>query len=112
MTILILESVPLSLRGQLTRWMIEVKAGVFVGKTSALVREKLWERACKHSKDGGCVLIHNARTEQGFDIWLHGRCSREIVDMEGLKLIRVPKAEDRGDAEQATGGVSVTSLSS
>lgn len=29
MTILILESVPLSLRGQLTRWMIEVKAGVF-----------------------------------------------------------------------------------
>ena len=65
MTILILERVPLSLRGQLTRWMIEVRAGVFVGKTSALVREKLWERACKHSKGGGCVLIHNARTEQG-----------------------------------------------
>ena len=31
MTVLILERVPASLRGQLTRWMLEVKAGVFVG---------------------------------------------------------------------------------
>jgi CRISPR-associated protein Cas2 len=97
MTVLILERVPISLRGQLTRWMIEVKAGVFVGKTSALVREKLWERACKYSKGGGCVLVHNARTEQGFDLRLYGRCSREVVDMEGLKLIRVPAAVEEQD---------------
>ena len=50
MVVLVLERVPTSLRGELTRWMLEPKAGVFVGTMSALVREQLWEKV---SHDGG-----------------------------------------------------------
>ena len=32
MIVLILERVPVGLRGELTRWLLEAKAGVFVGK--------------------------------------------------------------------------------
>ena len=35
MTVLILERVPATLRGELSRWMIEPRTGVFVGKVSA-----------------------------------------------------------------------------
>ena len=47
MVILILECVPSSLRGELTRWMLELKAGVFVGTMSAMVRDRLWELASR-----------------------------------------------------------------
>ena len=59
MTILILESVPPSPRTA-NKMDDRVKAGAFVGKTSALVREN--GEGLATLKDGGCVLIHNART--------------------------------------------------
>ncbi len=43
MVVIILESVPTSVRGELTRWLLELHAGVFVGNISAMVRDKLWE---------------------------------------------------------------------
>ena len=45
MVVLILERVPPGLRGELTRWFLEPQAGVFVGRVSAAVRERLWEKA-------------------------------------------------------------------
>ena len=50
--VIILEKVPKSLRGELSKWLIEPKAGVFVGKTSALVKDKLWEKCVNKSKKG------------------------------------------------------------
>ena len=38
MVVMILERVPVLLRGELTRWLLEVRAGVFVGTMSAGVR--------------------------------------------------------------------------
>src|SRR5438477_2503037 len=90
MVILILERVPVGLRGELSRWMIEPRAGVFVGVMSALVRDKLWEKACKSARSGSAVLIHSARTEQGFRVHTHGDPSRHPVDIEGLTLVRIP----------------------
>lgn len=52
MVVLIVERVPASLRGALTRWMIEPKAGVFVGSVSAMVRERLWLKVCAALKGG------------------------------------------------------------
>jgi CRISPR-associated protein Cas2 len=91
MVVMIVENVPVSLRGELTRWLLEPKAGVFVGTVSALVREKLWDKVCKAKDEGGCMLIHNTNNEQGFAIKFHGNCKREVRDFEGLFLIRVPK---------------------
>jgi CRISPR-associated protein Cas2 len=67
--------------------MLEVRAGVFVGKLSLRVRERLWAKVCASKKAGGSVLIARAASEQGFSIVTHGDPSRSIIDMEGLQLV-------------------------
>jgi CRISPR-associated protein Cas2 len=91
MVIMILERVPTGLRGELSRWMIEPQAGVFVGQMSGLVRDKLWDKVREDAHGGAAMLIHSARTEQGFRVQTLGEPSRQPVDVEGLTLIRVPK---------------------
>src|SRR5947207_14337468 len=90
MVILILERVPAGLRGELSRWMIEPRAGVFVGVPSGLVRDKLWTKVTTSARGGAAVLIHSSGTEQGFTIRTHGDPSRQPVDVEGLTLVRIP----------------------
>lgn len=91
MTVLILESVPPSLRGQLSRWFIEIKPGVFVGSVSALVRDLLWKMCCRKASTGSCLMVYARRSEQGFSIMTHGEPSRKVVDIEGLILVRKAK---------------------
>lgn len=90
MTVFILERVAPSVRGDLTRWLLELRTGVFVGRLPAGVREKLWERVCANVQDGGAILVHATDTEQGFTVRMWGEPRREIVDFEGLYLVRVP----------------------
>ncbi len=90
MILIILEKVTASLKGELSRWLMEIKAGVFIGRVSAIVRESLWERCKAGLRDGGCLLIHNAQTEQGFTVRSAGNLSRELIDYDGLFLLRRP----------------------
>lgn len=90
MVVLILERVTPGLRGELTRWFLEPKAGVFVGRVSAMVREKIWEKACGRAKEGGCLMIYSSDNEQGFRIRSWGEMARSIEDFEGLFLVRIP----------------------
>lgn len=68
--------------------MIEPKAGVFVGKLSAAVRERLWTRVCGGMKGGAGTLVYSADTEQGYTVRFWGGVSRWVVDLEGLTLIK------------------------
>ncbi len=87
MVVMILESVSASLRGELTRWMLELRTGVFVGNISAMVRDKLWEMVCAKLKTkGGGFLIHSANTEQGYALRSAGKTSKVIEDFDGLFL--------------------------
>lgn len=90
MVVIVLERVSPSVRGELTRWLLEPRTGVFVGNVSAAVRDKLWELVCAKMRDGAGMLIHNAQNEQGFAIRYHGDTSRAVEDFDGLLLIRVP----------------------
>ena len=92
MTVLILERVPASLRGELTRWMIEPRTGVFVGKVSALVRDRLWDKARAGAKSGAGMLLYSSPTEQGFIAQSFGETARDLVDWEGLTLVFTPRA--------------------
>lgn len=87
MVVMLLERVSPSLRGELTRWLLEPKAGVFVGTVSAMVREKLWEKVCQRTTEGGSMIIWTSNTEQGFRIDFWGDTSRKVYDWEGLQLI-------------------------
>ena len=86
MLVLILEKVPVGLRGELSRWLIEPKAGVFVGNVSALVRDRLWQKvSTARGLKGACVRLYSSNTEQGFVIESAGEPSRRISDCEGLE---------------------------
>ncbi len=90
MVVMILERAPTSLRGELTRWMVEPHTGVFVAELSAMVRDKLWERVCDKAKGGACILIYSSDKEQGYVMRMWGQAARTIVDFDGLSLIQVP----------------------
>lgn len=90
MTVIVLERVPVGLRGELTAWMLEVQAGVFVGTLSSLVRDLLWEHVCDKLRNGAGTLIYQANTEQGFVMRVCGKTSRRVRDFDGLQLIEIP----------------------
>lgn len=87
MLVLVLENVPTSLRGEVTRWLLEIKAGVFVGSVSALVREKLWDKVCSGCAGGTCLMIYGKHCEQGFGIEFWGAADRIVTEWEGLQLM-------------------------
>ena len=89
MVVMILESVPTSLRGELTRWLVEPHSGTFVGHVNAMVRDRLWEKCCEAKRAGGVVQIWSTNTEQRFKIRMAGVTKRSVVDYDGLQLIRV-----------------------
>lgn len=90
MMVLFLEGVPASLRGALTRWLLELRPNVFVGTVSARVRERLWERASTACKSGSVVMIWASRSEQGFDVRTKGNPTYQPRDFEGLLLVTRP----------------------
>lgn len=102
MVVMILEKVSPSLRGELTRWLLELKTGIFVGHVSALVRDKLWEMVCLKLKAGAGLMVFNAAREQGYEIRTHGPTSRVPEDFDGLVLMRIPVKEKKKDKPAAT----------
>ena len=90
MVLLMFERVPRSMRGELSRWMLEPRANVFLGDVSAVVRDKLWEMACQDSKGGSAFMVHTTNNEQGFAWRIWGAPVYIPEDFEGLLLVRRP----------------------
>ncbi len=86
MLVMILEKTPRSLRGELSRWLIEPKPGVLLGKLSARVRDELWRMALQKCKEGSVMQIWSDNSPQGYSCRVHGRASRALVDFEGTVL--------------------------
>ncbi len=93
MVVMILAKVPTSLRGELTRWLIETRPGVFVGHVNAMVRDRLWDKCCEKKRAGGVLQIWSTNTEQRFKMRACGDTQREIVEFDGLQLIRLPAGD-------------------
>lgn len=100
MVVMILEKVPKSLRGDLTRFLVEVDTGIFVGRVSATVRELLWERAVEKAEGGRVALAYRTNNEQGFALRLHGYPDRSLRDFDGIVLVSVRNAEAVRKAEK------------
>ena len=88
MLVMILEKVPTSLRGALSRWLIEPKTGVFLGNPSARVRDELWKLAVAKRGDGRILQIWSERSPQGYQYRSVGDADRQLVDYEGIALVR------------------------
>ena len=89
MVVLVMGSVSDSLRGECTRYLIEIKTGVFVGTLSARVRDHLWEMVMRKSEAGSAILLYDYPNEQGFMMQMHGDPQRSVIDMDGLQLIKI-----------------------
>ncbi len=88
MTVLVIENGKPGLRGHVTRWLLEVRAGVFVGTVSSRVRDHIWTIVTEKIAAGSAILLWTCRSEQGFAMRSIGDNSREIIDIDGLLLVR------------------------
>lgn len=87
MVVIVTESVPARLRGRLAIWLLEVRAGVYVGDVSKRVREMLWEQCDLLREDGNIVLAWATNSESGFDFQTLGENRRIPVEFDGLRLV-------------------------
>jgi CRISPR-associated protein Cas2 len=95
MLVVVTENVPPRLRGRLAVWLLEIRAGVYVGDVTKRVREMLWEQATTFVGDGNVVMAWSSRHESGFEFQTCGKNRRVPVDYEGLRLVRfAPEPED------------------
>lgn len=87
MLVIVVENVPPRLRGRLAIWLLEVRAGVYIGKVTRRVREMIWDTVTKGLEDGNAVMAWNTNTESGYDFVTLGKNRREPVSVDGLKLV-------------------------
>jgi CRISPR-associated protein Cas2 len=103
--VLVLTAVPPGLRGDLSRWLIEVAPGVFCGRVSRRVRDRLWDRVQAGVRGGSAVLVTaSGDKEQGYEILTCGRHRWTPVDFDGLTLIEVPRRPRQAAAAAGTAG--------
>ncbi|MBK4715932.1 MULTISPECIES: type I-E CRISPR-associated endoribonuclease Cas2e [Tenebrionibacter/Tenebrionicola group] len=87
MLVVITENVPPRLRGRLAVWLLEVRAGVYIGDTSARMRAMIWTHIDRLAEDGNVVMAWATNTESGFEFQTYGANRRIPVDLDGLRLV-------------------------
>ncbi len=108
MLVIVVENVPPRLRGRLAVWLLEVRAGVYVGRFSRKVREMVWSHVESGIGDGNAVMAWAAPTESGFDFMTLGPNRRVPIEMDGAKLVSFFPTEP--SSELPDGGQSPGSL--
>jgi len=97
MLVIVTENVPPRLRGRLAVWLIEIRAGVYVGDLSTKVREMIWQQVEVGVEDGNAIMAWSTNTESGFDFLTLGENRRLPVELDGLKLVSFYPIEDKKD---------------
>lgn len=89
MIVIAMTDCPTGLRGDLTKWLLEISTGVFVGQVSARVRDHLWGRIRETTKNGRVTMVFNTNNEQRLDFRVHNS-AWEPIDFDGIKLMLRP----------------------
>ena len=92
MTVIVVAACPVGLRGHLTRWLLEIAPGVFVGKVSSRVRELMWLRVLDMVKTGRAIMVYSANNEQGLAFQVHEH-NWQPIDIEGINLMLRPATQ-------------------
>lgn len=87
MLVIVVENAPPRLRGRLAIWLLEIRAGVYVGKYSRRTREMVWNQVEKGIEGGNAVMVWTTNTESGFDFQTLGTNRRIPEEMDGIKLV-------------------------
>ena len=97
MLVIVVENVPPRLRGRLAIWLLEIRAGVYVGNYSAKVRDYIWGQVEKGISEGNAVMAWRTNNEAGFDFVTLGANRRIPVELDGAKLVSFLPAEEEKD---------------
>lgn len=89
MTVIVVTACPAGLRGHLTRWLLEISPGVFVGTVNRRVRTLMWARVLEMVQTGRALMVYRANNEQGLAFKVHEH-DWTPVDFEGLTLMLRP----------------------
>jgi len=85
--IAVVNNAPPRLRGRLGVWLLEVRAGVYVGTYSRKVREMILQQIKDLIEEGDAVVAWDAPNDAGFEFETYGKSRRQAVDFDGLKLV-------------------------
>jgi len=106
MLVIVVETVPPRLRGRLALWLLEVRAGVYLGKLSKKQREGLWKEVADNLGDGNAVMAWTADNEQGYHFATLGENRRQPISLDGVWLVAFePMAvplDQRDEADEDT----------
>lgn len=99
MLVIVVENAPPRLRGRLAVWLLEIRAGVYIGDLSRRIREMIWRNVEMGIADGNAVMAWTTNNEQGFDFLTLGNNRRIPVEMDGIKLVSFSPQEhsDKGE---------------
>lgn len=95
MLVIVLENAPPRLRGRLAVWLLEIRAGVYVGNYSTKVREHIWEQVEAGIGEGNAVMAWRMNNEAGFDFVTLGQNRRIPVEIDGAKLVSFLPLDDK-----------------
>lgn len=87
MLVIVVENAPPRLRGRLAVWLLEIRAGVYVGKVSRRIREMIWQQVHIGIEEGNAVMAWATNTEAGFDFETLGANRRIPLELDGIKLV-------------------------
>ena len=95
MLMVVTENVPPRLRGRLAIWLLEIRAGVYVGDTSKRIREMIWQQVIQLSDGGNVVMAWATNSESGSEFQTWGENRRIPVDLDGLRLVSFLPVENQ-----------------
>ena len=101
MLVIAVNGAPPRLRGRLAVWLLEIRAGVYVGNYSRRTREMIWSQVREEIEDGDAIIAWAVSNDAGYDFDTCGVNRRVPVDMDGMKLVQfLPQSTDAGKAIQ------------
>jgi CRISPR-associated protein Cas2 len=101
MTVIVVAACPIGVRGHLTRWLLEISPGVFVGKISTRVRDLMWNRVIDMVKNGRAIMVYTAPNEQGLAFQVHDH-DWTPIDFEGINLMLRPAQRTKNNPYDTT----------
>ena len=101
MLVIAVSNAPPRLRGRLAVWLLEIRAGVYVGNYSRRTREMIWSQVKAEIDDGDAIIAWAASNDAGYDFDTCGVNRRIPVDLDGMKLVQfLPQPTNTETANQ------------
>jgi CRISPR-associated protein Cas2 len=84
-------------RDFLAVWLLEIRAGVYVGEVSKRIRAMIWEQVSILAETGNGAMAWATNTESGFDFETFGENRRVPIDYDGIRLVSFMPPEAKKD---------------